>query len=1020
MMKTLLKGRWLIVLFWVVATAVLTWFTPNLNPIINQRGMLSFGENYPSQTAQQMINEMSSASGDSGIFVFYNKDTLSEQNLKDIEATLKELKVNEEALGITGIIDSFDYPEAKEKLVSKDSTTMIAQFTYEKGDRDIQVIDDQIQGSLKDLQVDHYITGGAFIGNDFLKQTNAGVEKSAIITVIFIFVVLVIIFRSPLTPLISLMTVGIAYLTSMGIVGQLIVHFNFPVTSLTRMFLILILFGIGTDYNILLFNRFKEEVGNHPEDIDEAISATYRTAGKTVVYSAATIFIAFMALNFVKFSVYRSGVAVAVGIFVLVVQLTTLTPALLRILNKRIFWPSKNVAEHHQSKGWAMAATVSVKRPAVVVAAIAILILPVLLITPYKLSFDNLTDMNGTSSSVMGFNIVAEHFNKGTSMPTTIVLRNDLSLDNNTDLAVIDGLTKKIEKIKGVNSVMGPTQPQGSEITDLYSDSQTKQVVSGLSLANNGVQEISNGLGTINNKLTVPDFSQVDQLVDGTSKIQTGMASLTEALKQVNTGIGKGASGAEEIANGISQIKSTLSGVKGALDQLHFGYTSLQSGYKTFGDNYIIMEQSLYGLTQLAAGLNQAVIDDPTYAGLRVQMTQLNDGLTNLDLGFAALNVQYGATEQSFQDLNGGLGQLSSGLTQMIEGLSLLESGQRDLAEGLYQGSAGGDVIAANMEQMTNGLASISGGQEQMAGGLSTLGGSFVQLKDGLSASSDGLGQISEGIDKSNDFLIGLGSTKAFYIPDDALKSSDFHKALDAYMSKDRKTVKLTVLLNDDPYSDNAINTVKEISQLMPQFLSGTSLSNAQYAIGGETSTTNDLHGIAVSDMTTTQIIVLLGIFVVLVLIIKSFWIPIYIIGSLLLSFYASINLTSLFTKLFLHTDEIAWNVPFFGFILIVALGVDYSIFLMMRFKEYKGITPHEGIIKASANIGGVVLSAAIILAGTFATLAPSGINTMIEMAVCVCLGIIILSVVLLPFLIPSLISIQDHLVKKYSYEQGE
>nr|WP_282434423.1 MMPL family transporter [Desulfosporosinus orientis] len=195
--------------------------------------------------------------------------------------------------------------------------------------------------------------------------------------------------------------------------------------------------------------------------------------------------------------------------------------------------------------------------------------------------------------------------------------------------------------------------------------------------------------------------------------------------------------------------------------------------------------------------------------------------------------------------------------------------------------------------------------------------------------------------------------------------------------------------------------------------MSGTTLANSQYAIGGETSTTNDLHGIAVSDMKTTQIIVLIGIFTVLALIIKSFWIPLYIIGSLLLSFYTSITLTSLFAEKFLHSGELAWNVPFFGFVMIIALGVDYSIFLMMRFKEYRGSTPHEGIVKASANVGGVVLSAARILAGTFATLAPSGINTLIELAVCVCLGIIILSVILLPFVIPAFISIQDHFLQK-------
>ncbi|MDR3644980.1 MAG: MMPL family transporter [Clostridia bacterium] len=660
------------------------------------------------------------------------------------------------------------------------------------------------------------------------------------------------------------------------------------------------------------------------------------------------------------------------------------------------------------------------KYPWIAVAAIAVMILPVILLGSYKLSFDNLKDMGNDSPSVVGFNTVAEHFSKGTAMPTTVVISNGTPMDNSKDLSVIDGLIEKIKKVKGVGSVMGPTQPQGTQIADLYSDSQVGQVVSGMTTANSGLVKISNGLGTINNKLTTPDFSQVNQLVSGTAQIQTGMQSLTDALGKVNSGISAGASGADEIADGISQIRSSLTTVGGTLDQMYAGYSGLEAGYETFGEHYKTVEQSLSGLAQLAGGMNQIVSATPAYSGLAQQMAQLSGSLSGLDSGFATLNAQFDGTLGSFKQLNGGLEQVSGGISQINAGLATLESGQRALSSGLKQGSGGEATIIANLQRMTGGLAKISQGQQQMAGGLSTLGGSLTQLKNGLAASNDGLKKISGGIVKSNEFLNGLKAAKTFYLPSEVLKSADFKKVLDAYMSNDRKTVKLTVTLTDDPYSDSAIKTVAQISSLLPDTLSGSPLSGAKYATGGETSATNDMHGIATSDMKTTQIIVIAGIFLVLVLIIKSFWIPLYIIGSLLLSFYTSISLTSLFAKLFLHSSEVTWNVPFFGFVMIVALGVDYSIFLMTRFREYRHITPHEGIIKASANVGGVVLSAAIILAGTFATLAPSGINTLLELAVCVCIGIITLSVILLPIVIPSCISVQDHLVKRYSYGQKD
>jgi len=103
----------------------------------------------------------------------------------------------------------------------------------------------------------------------------------------------------------------------------------------------------------------------------------------------------------------------------------------------------------------------------------------------------------------------------------------------------------------------------------------------------------------------------------------------------------------------------------------------------------------------------------------------------------------------------------------------------------------------------------------------------------------------------------------------------------------------------------------------------------------------------------------------------------------------------------------------FFSFVVIAALGVDYSIFLMTRYKEYPDTNPREAIILAAKNIGGVVMSAAIILAGTFATLYPSNIHVLMELAISVVTGLLLLSCVLLPIVIPALISVQEKMSER-------
>ena len=154
--------------------------------------------------------------------------------------------------------------------------------------------------------------------------------------------------------------------------------------------------------------------------------------------------------------------------------------------------------------------------------------------------------------------------------------------------------------------------------------------------------------------------------------------------------------------------------------------------------------------------------------------------------------------------------------------------------------------------------------------------------------------------------------------------------------------------------------------------------------------------------------------FIVLILVIRSFWIPLYIIISLVAAYFTSITVTGVFAKHVLGMNEISWNVPFFAFVMIVALGVDYSIFLMTRYNEYGELPPHEAIVKAAKNIGGVVVSAAIILAGTFLTLYPSGMKTLMQLAVGVSVGLMMLALILLPVLLPALISL-PHVFKKNS-----
>lgn len=1030
-MHKLLKHRWILLMLWIVITVIFAVNQPNLKQILNQKGEATIPDNEPSKIASQMMDKMGIDKGESLLLVFNDEKKLSEEEMKSIEDGINKLNDSKSKLKITNIIDPFNTPEAKDQLLSKDNTTLIVPVSFEKGTRDNETVINDFQDEIKDIKITYYITGSLAIGNDYVNDVSKGVEKSGAITIGFILLVLILMFRSVVTPVVSLLSVGVSYLCSMGIIGILVNKFDFPVTSFTQMFVILVLFGIGTDYHILLFNRFKEEL-SHGSSVEEAVVTSYKTAGKTIIYSGLTVFMGFASLSFVKFPVYRSANAVAIGIAVLLVEIMTLTPLLLRIVGIKLFWPSNKSASHKESKFWGKAASVSVEHPILSLLVVALVLAPVIIFNTTKLSFDNIKDLSNNDPSVKGFNLVADKFGAGKVMQTTIVIENKETLDNNEALATLDNLTEKLKGVKGIKEVDGPTQPKGEMIDKLYTNTQTKTVVSGLSDANDGVKKVKDGLNTMNDRLSTTDFSSVKTLINGTGDLQTGMDAVTNGLQKIDDGMDQGANGADNLASGIEQLKSGVANINIGVQTISNKITEIINGYNTLGQGYKSLPASIDQLKQLtammqasAAKIDTKLPNDPDVGALKVMLGNLSSALNNLTGAINTANANYDMLTAGLSQVNSALKTVidsTNSTSKLVMGINDLENGAKTLSEGLKKGSYGQKQVIESMAKLRDGAEKIKTGQNTLYNGLNDLSGGMTQLKDGLNKSNDGLTSIYDGINKSSDFLTQLTSTKTFYIPKEAINSEDINKMLDMYMSKDRKIAKLTVTLDSEPYAEKSINLISDINTFTKNQLKGSKLADANIGIAGATSGSTDLKNMATHDITFTQIIVLAAIFILLIFVIRSFWIPLFIIGSLLAAYYTALSATAFISKLLFSSakEGLSWNVPFFAFVMIAALGVDYSIFLMDRFKEYPQLSQKEAIAAAAKNIGGVVMSAAVILAGTFATMYPSNIIVLMELSICVVIGLFLLSFILLPVAVPALMSLSEKTSRKNNVQITE
>ena len=805
-MRTVLKFKWPIFIGLLALTIVLFILAPNLAKQAEDAGSLQLPNTADSQKAADML-EKAGASEDTISLVYPLENPVDAEKKKEIQLVVDEL----EALGkpISAILNPFESAELEAQLVSKDQKTILVPITVDGTFDEIIALADKIHSDILPENQTVYLTGEAIIGNDVNQSAQDGLKKTEIITVVLIFGLLLIVFRSIVTPFIPLLAVGISYLLSQSFVAFFIDWFGFPVSNYTQIFLVAILFGLGTDYCILLLSRYKEELlAGH--NVEDAVVNTYKTAGRTLFISGVAVFIGFAAIGFADFPIFKSAVAVAVGIAVLMVVLFTVVPLFMVLLKDKLFWPSKQASSHKDSKMWIGFSKISVKRPLVSMLIVAVITVPFLLTYDNDLSFNTVDEIDKSKESVMGLNIISEAFGKGDSLPVQVLLKKDGPIVNENDITYLEAISRDIEKIGGVKTVRTITRPTGEIIEGLYVDYQ-------LGLMSDGLGEANSGLG----------------------EVQKGLAEVQGGLDQVTGMLSSGSAGGAGFA------------------------------------------QAAGGIGQLSAGV--------------------------------------GASNKGIDEIRSGLGELSATLKKM------------------------------------------SGSESVRATGL--------------------------------------------FIPSGMLDTADFKPVIDRYTFGSQSGILLEVILDEDPYSRDAIQTVHDIKDTVSRSVIGTPFFDAELAYSGVSSMNADLLDISTKDFTRTVSIMLVSLFVVLTILFRSAIMPLYMIGSLLLTYYTSIAVTELIFVNMLGYDGISWAVPFFGFIMLIALGVDYSIFLLDRFREesINGLKVREALTMAMAKMGTVIITASIILAGTFGAMMPSGVLSLVQIATIVITGLLLYGLIILPLLIPAI-----------------
>jgi putative drug exporter of the RND superfamily len=306
-----------------------------------------------------------------------------------------------------------------------------------------------------------YVTGDVGFNTDADEVFSDIDTKLLLATVVLVLVLLGAIYRSLLVAISPLIVVFLAYQVATGLI-YLYAKSGATVSSNSTGILVVLMFGVGTDYCLLLVSRYREEL-RRIEDKHEAMQRAVRRAGPAILASGLTVSLAMLVLVLAEAGNTKSlGPVAAIAVFSAMVAGLTLLPALLTIFGRRGFWPRRSMvaydpdhAEFVHTGLWRRFGDRVLHRPgpALVVTG-CVFLLGALGLLAYKVDYSSTTFFKKSVESVEGFEVMRDNFPAGTLSPTTVIVKQDGGPVTPADVQLAAG---KLKAVKGVAAVV-PTR----------------------------------------------------------------------------------------------------------------------------------------------------------------------------------------------------------------------------------------------------------------------------------------------------------------------------------------------------------------------------------------------------------------------------------------------------------------------------------------------------------------------------------------------------------------------------------
>jgi RND superfamily putative drug exporter len=425
--RSRLAGRWvpwLVIGLWVVLAAVMVPLSGKLSSVTKDRAVDALPASAESTKVAALEDRLPGGEDNTFVFVYHRAGGVTDADRAAVErhydtfAKRYPPKVAPRA---------GEHDEGPPTQRSKDGKAIMFTLNVSTTYGDPSVLIGPLRDTAKDrpagLELD--VTGPAAIDAD-MDAVYDGIDVQVLLTtVVVVALLLILTYRSPVLWFIPLMAVGAAALTAMATVYLLVKGFGIVINSQNSALLTILVFGVGTDYALLLIARYREALHHH-ENVRVAMVHALRGAAPAIVASAATVVAGLLCLLVADLNETRGlGPIGAAGILCALVAMLTLFPAVLVVLGRRIFWPaiprfSATIVEQKPGLWGRLGAAISRRRWVATLASLGVLGVLTVGLTGNTSTLREQDQFLSTPESVTGFAVLGQHFPELGGQPMTV------------------------------------------------------------------------------------------------------------------------------------------------------------------------------------------------------------------------------------------------------------------------------------------------------------------------------------------------------------------------------------------------------------------------------------------------------------------------------------------------------------------------------------------------------------------------------------------------------------------------